>query len=432
MPAELPPGSEMAPGGALVLAKAGELSLRAKTTAAFLEKHSKSDVSEEWKKVDDKKIAKLRGILKALQEENHSTQLLKMESKDKEAGRALDCTRAGVELRLQACREREELFVRRQAELRRHVMENEKSLQELEANIEKGEKKSRDEQQECRNLDKEIRAREEELREQEKLKATEQKKIAQMAQYKKFLAAVVQECEEDFEGDIEVLMNRHSTLEAGNQELHQANNGLTERLDKTREECLRVQTQLQNEHLMISSRLHECQVTLEKHRAENQELEQRLNRALEAKEVKEGQVGVIQMAIEQLFTRALSSCRLKQRRIAMLSAVDIKHAPVRGDKSEARQEELLAQIIQRVEDLQDMHNETRNQLGKNTARQENVIDDSDNLEKIRFVQQGEKPRSTQAKDQSGRTDGGGRSSLPEPGEDTPATLSSGNSSMRRP
>jgi len=419
----------MAPG-ALVLAKAGELSLKAKTTAAFLEKHCKSEVKEEWKKVDDKKIAKLRGILKALQEENHSTQLLKMESRDKEAGRALEATRAGVELRLQACREREELFVRRQTELRRHVMENEKSLQELEANIEKGEKKSRDEQMECRNLDKEIRVREQEQDEQEALKAAEQKKIAQLSKYKQFLAAVVQECEEDFEGDIEVLMNRHNTLEAGNRELHQANGALTERLDRAREECLRVQTKLQNEHLMISSRLHECQVTLERHRAENQELEQRLNRALEEKEVKEGQVGVIQMAIEQLFTRALSSCRLKQRRKAMLSAVDMKHAPVRGDKSEARQEELLAQIIQRVEDLQDMYDETRSQLAKSTARVEKAVDEVDGLGKIEFVQANEKPRHM--KERGDRAEGGARSSHTEAGEaETPATLSSGTSSLRK-
>jgi len=418
----------MAPGGALVLAKAGELSLRAKATAAFLDKHSKSDVSEEWKRVDDKKIAKLRGILKALQEENQSTQLLKMESRDKEAGRALEATRGSVELRLQACREREELFVRRQTELRRHVMENEKSLQELEANIEKGEKKSRDEQLECRNLDREIRQKEEELSEQERIKEGEQKKIAQLERYKKFLAAVVQDCEEDFEGDIEVLMNRHSTLEAGNRELHEANAKMTDRWDRTREECLRVQTKLQNEHLMISSRLHECQVTLERHRAENQDLEQRLNRALEEKEVKTGQVGVIQMAIEQLFTRALSSCRLKQRRIAMLSAVDAKHAPVRGDRSEALQEERLQQIIQRVEDLQEMYDETRNQLGKNGDSQlANVMDDVDGLGKIRFVQTSEKPR-TQPKD---RGESGARSSLPEAGEETPATLSSGASSLRK-
>mmetsp|Transcript_35872 Transcript_35872/g.83482 ORF Transcript_35872/g.83482 Transcript_35872/m.83482 type:complete len:432 (+) Transcript_35872:46-1341(+) len=420
----------MAPG-TVVLAKAGELSVKAKAhaTKAFVDKHCRSDVSEEWKKVDDRKIAKLRGILKALQEENQSTQLLKKESADKEAGRELEATRAGVNQRLAACREREELFVRRQTELRQHVMENEKSLQELEANIEKGEKKSRDEQLECQALDKDIRARNEELREQEFLKFTEQKKIQQTLKYKKFLADVVQDCEEDFEGDVEVLMNRYNTLEAGNRELYQANDAMTARLDRAREECMRVQTKLQNEHLMISSRLHECQVTLERYRTENLELEQRINRALEEKEDKDGQVGVIQMAIDQLFTRALSSCRLKQRRIAMHAAVDIKHAPVRGDKSEARLEEELAQklvqIIQRVEDLQDMYNEIRSQLGKSSDSQvAAVADEVDSIGKVRFVTATEKQRSP-LKDRSDKV---GASEVA--GEETPATLSSGTSSLR--
>ena len=50
--------------------------------AKLLEKHCKVDVASEWQTVDDQKIAKLRGVLKGLQEENQSTQLLKVESED--------------------------------------------------------------------------------------------------------------------------------------------------------------------------------------------------------------------------------------------------------------------------------------------------------------------------------------------------------------
>jgi len=99
------------------------------------------------------------------------------------------------------------------------------------------------------------------LAEEEKVKSLEMKKIALTSQYKSFLEAVVQECEEDFEGDIEVLMNRHRTLEAGNQELHQENSDRTRRLDSLREKCMRVQTELQNQHLMNSRDLHNCQQT---------------------------------------------------------------------------------------------------------------------------------------------------------------------------
>jgi len=250
--------------------------------------------------------------------------LLRTAPEDKEARRELESTRKGVDARMAACKEKEELFARRQNELKRHVMENEKSLQELQSNIEKGEKKSKDEEAECRKLDAEIRDLDSQLACQEDSRSSEQKKIDRTARYRRFLEMVVQECEEDFEGDIEILMNRHNTLEAGNRELHQSNAQLTSKLDRMREEFLRETTQLQNEHLMISSQLHECQVTLDHIRAEAIEEEQRLNRALQDKELKESQVGVIQMAIEQLFSRTVNSCRLKQRRKAMVDATDIK------------------------------------------------------------------------------------------------------------
>jgi len=327
---------------------------RRKLTREFVQRECRKDVSEEWTKPDDRKLAKLRGILAALQEENQSTQLLKKESENAEAARALENTRQSTEARRQACKGREKAFLDKQAELLRHVKDSEKSLQELETNIEKNEKKSKDESNECKRLDKEKRQLEKQLSEQEAGKADEQKRIARTAQYKRFLEAVVQQANPEYEGDIENLMNRHNTLEAGNLELHHTNTDLITRLDQKREEALRVQTKLQNEHLMISSQLHECQVSLDKHRAESVEMEGRLNRALAEKELKESQVGVIHMAIEQLFVRAVTSCRLKQRRMAMLDAVDIKYAPVRGDKNDAKLEEMLKQITERIQDLRDL------------------------------------------------------------------------------
>jgi len=341
---------------------------RAKATANFLREHCRSDVSEEWKEVDDRKIAKLRGILAALQEENQSTQLLKKESENAEAKRELQATRAGVESRMVVCKDKETIFKKKQLELRRHVEENEKALRELEETIQKGEKKCRDEQAECRKLDEEYFQLQKEIAQLEVVKALEAKRIGQTAMYKQFLEAVVQEPGyDDFEGDIENLMNRHNTLEGGNQELMTLSTDLTKKLDAKREEALRVQGKLQNEHLMISSQLHECQVSLDKHRAESSEMEKKLNQALEEKELKESQVGVIQMAIEQLFTRTVSSCRMKQRKQAMTEAVDIKFAPVRGDKGDARLEEMLRQIIERISDLQEMHRRAKDELRKDTS-----------------------------------------------------------------
>ncbi|CAJ1336835.1 unnamed protein product [Effrenium voratum] len=354
-----------------------------KNAKKLLEKHCKVNVADEWHAVDDQKIAKLRGILKGLQEENQSTQLLKVESEDREAQLALQSTRKSVETRLAFCKEKEVMFKKRQEELRRHVLENQKSLQDLETQIEKSEKKALEEQAQGRKLDGEIRQLSNELKQKEESRDTEQAKIAKMAQYKNFLEHVIHESQEEFGDDLEVLMNRHATLEAGSQELTQANEELVLRLDRLREEFTRIHTKLQNEHLAISSQLHKCQVELEQHLAESQELEGRLNRALEEKEVKESQVGVISMAIEQLFSRTVNSCRLPQRKKAR-DATDIKFAPVRGNKADVRLEEMFKQIIERVEDLQEMHATV--QLSREKQKEdEGIFDERGFMDRVKFV-----------------------------------------------
>ncbi|CAE7225149.1 kif1 [Symbiodinium sp. CCMP2456] len=371
----------------------------------LLDKHCKIDVNDEWQPVDDQKIAQLRGILSALHEENQSTQLLRVESEDREAQLALKATRKSVETRLAFCKEKEMMFMKKQEDLRRHVLDNQMRGSTTQA--------------QSRRLDGEIRALEKELQEKEQQRDTEQAKIGKMAQYKNFLEHVIHESQEEFGDDIEVLMNRYATLEGGSQELTQGNDDLSMRLDRVRDECARVQTKLQlsskslrerfgkgilvlvccacssswwrspsvdrgaalhysgvlaavrdvyaiqqNEHLAISSQLHKCQVELEQH-------------------LQESQVGVISMAIEQLFSRTVNSCRLPQRK---KDATDVKFAPVRGDKSDVRLEEMFKQIIERVEDLQEMHSTV--QLGREKPKEEEALfDERGFMERVKFLYQ---------------------------------------------
>ncbi|CAE7892529.1 unnamed protein product, partial [Symbiodinium sp. KB8] len=97
-------------------------------------------------------------------------------------------------------------------------------------------------------------------------------------------------------------------------------------------------------------------------------------------------VGVISMAIEQLFSRTVNSCRLPQRKKAMLDATDVKFAPVRGDKSDVRLEEMFKQIIERVEDLQEMHSTV--QLGREKPKEEEALfDERGFMERVKFLYQ---------------------------------------------
>jgi chromosome segregation ATPase len=357
----------------------------AKIKNDFINKHCNAHVSEEWKKVDDQKIVKLRGILNALQEENQNTQLLKKESENKAAKQELDATRSSVQVRLAAVKEKEELFKEREKKLQAHVEESEKSLHELETNIEKGEKKAKDEFVECKRLDREIESLQAEYKEHEAAKEEQLKKIALFSRYKKFLDMVMeQESPQQGYSEVEDLISRHNTLEAAHEELLQANRGLTSQLDRVRDECQRVQTRLQNEHLRISSQLHECQVNLDRHRAESQELEARLNRALEEKELKESKVGVIQMAIEQLFSRTLASMKLNPTKKNTRGAVDNKFQPVLGDKNDVKLDDMLRQIVERMEDLQEILQKADAEMRPKHAEQTLMVDEVE--AKVQFMQ----------------------------------------------
>lgn len=63
---------------------------------------------------------------------------------------------------------------------------------------------------------------------------------------------------------------------------------------------------------------------LERLRAERAELENKLTSAVEEREMKESEIGIITMAIEQLYQRAQQSCRDDRRRNAMLEYTESK------------------------------------------------------------------------------------------------------------
>merc|ERR1712230_205672 len=131
----------------------------------------------------------------------------------------------------------------------------------------------------------------------------EEKIIAQNSQFKKYLESVVNENEEDFKGEIENLLNRHNTLKGGNAELQQQDVEVNRKLDRRREDFQREFTKLQNEQLMVNSDFHNQQMEFEKLRAEKAELESKLTSAMDAREKYQSHIGIIGMAIEQLYQR---------------------------------------------------------------------------------------------------------------------------------
>jgi len=282
--------------------------------------------------------------LASMQEESQSTQLLKKERENADVQTSLDQTRSSVGKRLGECRKKKTAFEKRQEELRKIVQENEQFIKDTDMKIEKAEKKAKEDHLECRRLDEEIKQYCDQLDNDNAEKELELKKIEQNMLYKEYLESVVKEYEEDFENDIENLLNRYRTLEDSHTELLQANQKLSDVHDETSDEWRRVKAELQNERLILEGDVHHCSVQYEKYRSKSIEIENRLNAALEDKVHKESNVGVMQMAIEQLFTRAVVTCRLQQRKNAMSEFVTAT--------SGNRVELVLSCVKERMEELQ--------------------------------------------------------------------------------
>mmetsp|Transcript_48510 Transcript_48510/g.104542 ORF Transcript_48510/g.104542 Transcript_48510/m.104542 type:complete len:463 (+) Transcript_48510:24-1412(+) len=351
----------------------------------FVQKHCEIHASDEWRQVDDRKLDKLRAILAALKEENQSTQLLKKESEDREVDRALQAMRLDHDRRVKECEKLEKEYEARESELKQLVERSKVEMVQCQTNFEKGDRKTKEEAAECRRLDAEIQAVKDAIKEQEDNRVEEEEEIRRAAEHKAFLERVVLECEEDFENDIKVLMNRYQTLDAERQSLHNRNKELEMDLNRTREESLKDQAEMQTAQMVSSSRLHEDQVLLERLRVENTELEERLNRLIAEREERKSQVGVTTMAIEQIFARIVDTCRLKQRKEAMLAEVegrDKKFMPVRsGVKADPKLDAMLNQIVARLKDLRAMSKEIRDHFERQRRGEVDTYVDADGIPK---------------------------------------------------
>jgi chromosome segregation ATPase len=260
--------------------------------------------------------------------------------------------------------------------LRETVQKNKQFIRDTDAKIETAEKKAREET-ELMNKRKEEQKLIEELREKYKEeKNMEEKIINANSQFKKYLESVVQENEEDFKNEIENLLNRHNTLKGGNAELQQQDVEVNRLLDKRREDFQREYTKLQNEQLMVNSEFHNQQMEFERLRGVKAELESKLTSAYDEREKYQSHIGIIGMAIEQLYQRALQSCRDDRRKQAMEDHTSSKFGH-RDDLVLECIEERLNELVWIVEQCKNVES------GKGPEKE--VVVDGDVLDRVRFI-----------------------------------------------
>mmetsp|Transcript_25015 Transcript_25015/g.60653 ORF Transcript_25015/g.60653 Transcript_25015/m.60653 type:complete len:388 (+) Transcript_25015:61-1224(+) len=325
-----------------------------------------------WEAVDDAKVGRYRALLAAMQEESQSTQLLKKERENWDVQCELKSTREQVGVRLQECKRKKSAFETKEEELRKEVMKSKQFIRDTDMKIEKAEKKRREEEELCRKKDEEIMQLSAQLQQLEEEKETEKHRISKNYHCKQYLEAVVHGYEEEFQGEIEKLIKRHETLERANDDLRKGSERNQELLDERREELRKRQTQLQNEQLAISSKLHEHQMHLERCRAESSDLENKLNIAMEEKELKESNIGVVTMAIEQIFERIKSTCRLPQRQAQMADQVNTRYG--------LRMDLVLHCIIERLKELDEIQEEAEAEVLRQQGSRARVVEEEEGHE----------------------------------------------------
>jgi len=339
------------------------------------------NVNDGWREITDQELSKMRTLLLSMEEESQDTMLLKRERKAFDAVERLANMRRTVDQRLEDCKQNKIAFEKKQAELRKMAQDNEQFIRYTDTKIESCEKKAREEQAACKLLEVEIKKIEENLIGLYEQKDEYVKQIDKISHYKYFFEKVVTEYEEEFEGDLENLINREGALRKGAVELEGKNTKLQEKLDKLRDAWITDQTRLQNEQLVLNSTLHECKVKLERSRVENREIENKLKGALEEKEWKESNFGVMKLAIDQLLIRILNSCRLPQRKKAISDFL----GPPRGQEERYKMDLVLKVISERMHELiflktkiQDIKSQTAGQdlnfTGKDTLAMVNLDD----------------------------------------------------------
>lgn len=305
------------------------------------------DVTDSWREISDDEIQKMRQLLLSVDHESQDTQLLKKERLAFDAVEELAQMRLSVNQRLGECRKKKLLFDRKQADLRKMALDNEQYIKDLDKKIETCEKKVKEETVEYRRLSDEIIQLTEKLQERELEKEECVKHIRRAAPYKRLFEKAVQVYDEEFEGDIENIIKREHALRMTATELEENSTRMQKKLESLKENWLVDQSRLQNDQLIVNSTLHEAQINLENSRVELREADNKLKCAKEEKEWKESNYGVMKLAIEQILQLTVASCRLPQRKKAMLDFVD---AP-KGQEERYGTDLFLMAISERLTEL---------------------------------------------------------------------------------
>eukprot|EP00744_Colponema_vietnamica_P011808 GILI01016586.1.p1 GENE.GILI01016586.1~~GILI01016586.1.p1 ORF type:complete len:445 (-),score=91.77 GILI01016586.1:37-1371(-) len=276
---------------------------------------------------------------------SQSTLLLKKEAQARDVDRDLELARASFKRRMDILELRMRDFKSRQQDMREYVAKFEKYILENDIKRQRADTKYRQEVEASRRRQQEIDELEVQLQQLLEKKQELQGQWERLRCYQEYLESVLG-VEEDFQNDIELILNRFRTLSEGNKELSRHVDFCQHESDRLRHLTIDVNKASQDRILMDNSQLQRVLKEIESVQRDNGMSELVVEQRLGLTKNKTSELGRVQMSILNIFTRVVAVTR---NRRSFKSGMSLDK-----DKSPEALSRCLEFIGERLLELQDI------------------------------------------------------------------------------
>eukprot|EP00742_Colponemidia_sp_Colp-10_P002051 GILJ01002191.1.p1 GENE.GILJ01002191.1~~GILJ01002191.1.p1 ORF type:complete len:411 (-),score=78.87 GILJ01002191.1:136-1368(-) len=272
----------------------------------FITQESSSFFDEEFLQMMGGTKEEMELLLASIAPTSQSTLLLKKEKEAREVEQQLERIREEVNRRMHLCELRQKEFEAKQQEMREQVAKFERFILENDLKRQRAEQRLRGEMEASKKKSQEIQELRDRLDDLRNQQMKQESMLDRYRVYSRYLEQTATTAEEEFQGDIETLVNRYNTLAEGNRELRTSVDGASAAADDIRQNLINLQKETQNEILVNNATIHRHQMQIEKIQNQSAIIESQLETRIASSKLRTADVGQVQMSIKNLFSRVVS------------------------------------------------------------------------------------------------------------------------------
>eukprot|EP00743_Colponemidia_sp_Colp-15_P002020 GILK01002194.1.p1 GENE.GILK01002194.1~~GILK01002194.1.p1 ORF type:complete len:411 (+),score=84.84 GILK01002194.1:51-1283(+) len=272
----------------------------------FITQESSSFFDEEFLQMMGGTKEEMELLLASIAPTSQSTLLLKKEKEAREVEQQLERIREEVNRRMHLCDLRQKEFEAKQQEMREQVAKFERFILENDLKRQRAEQRLRGEMEASKKKSQEIQELRDRLDDLRNQQMKQESMLDRYRVYSSYLEQTATTAEEEFQGDIETLVNRYNTLAEGNRELRTSVDGASAEADDIRQNLINLQKETQNEILVNNATIHRHQMQIEKIQNQSAIIESQLETRIASSKLRTADVGQVQMSIKNLFSRVVS------------------------------------------------------------------------------------------------------------------------------